>query len=187
MLLPELQQNQEYREQLFTFFSEYTNSSEENKLLQAEYIYYATQNRMFDAAEPLWQHQEDPRQFWLFASLSSKYLAPLCCRLFNAPCNSVPGERAFSIQNIIHSKLRNSLKSEKVDKLTFIYMNSCVLSKTSNSFGLTLPPQCSPYDLSEEQLVQMEEVLLEDEEQREEDEIDMDSDDFEGFDDGDED
>jgi len=66
-------------------------------------------------------------------------------------------------------------------------MNSRILSKTSNSFGLTLPPQCSPYDLSEEQLVQIEEVLLEDEEQREEDEIDIDSDDFEGFDDGNED
>ena len=180
-LLSELQQNQDYREQLFTFFSEYTNSSEESKQLQREYVYYTTQKRMFGAEEPFWEHQEDPREFWLFASLSSKYFAPLCCRLFNTPCNSVPSERAFSIQNLIHSKVRNSLKSEKVDKLTFIYMNSRVLKTTSTSSGLTVLPKSSPYDLSEEQLVQMEEVLLEDEEQREEDEIDVDSDDSWGI------
>ena len=66
-------------------------------------------------------------------------------------------------------------------------MNSRVLNRTSTSTGLTLPPNTygsSPYELSEEQLVQMEEELLEDEEQREPDEIDVDSDDCWAVDDG---
>ena len=47
-------------------------------------------------------------------------------------------------------------------------MNSHVLNRTLTSARLTLPPntyRSSPYELSEEQLVQMEKEFLEDEEQ----------------------
>ena len=64
-------------------------------------------------------------------------------------------------------------------------MNSRIFKTTSTSYELTAPSKSSAYDLSEEQLVQMEEVLLEEEEQREEDEIDVDSDDSWGFDEDD--
>ena len=111
----ELEQNPDHRTKLFNFFTEYTNSPEETKLLRMEYIYYITQQGSFDSTDPCWDHEENPKEFWLFASLFSKYLAPLCLHLFNAPCNSVPSERAFFIQNLIHSKLRNQLQSVKVD------------------------------------------------------------------------
>ena len=100
----------------------------------------------------------------------------------DAPCNSVPSERAFSIQNIIHSKIRNQLSSAKVDKLTYIYMNSRILGlKSSTSVDPSSKAQIkqvprSPYDLSEKQMAQMEDELLEDEVIREMDGMEEDSD-----------
>jgi hypothetical protein len=40
--------------------------------------------------------------------------------------SSVPSERAFSIQNIIHIKVQNRLTPEKVSMLQYIYLNERV-------------------------------------------------------------
>jgi len=183
----QLEEHPDYRTKLHNFFVQYSSSPENAKLVEKEYVYYVTQRGCFEKTEPCWEQEQNPNDFWLFASLRSQHLAPLCLRLFNAPCNSVPSERAFSIQNIIHSKVRNRLGPAKVDKLTYIYMNSRVLGLKStldqSSADAQTQPVRSPYDLSEQQLVEMEDELLEDEAIREMDMIEEDSDDSEDHDD----
>ena len=51
----------------------------------------------------------------------------LAFRIFCTPGNSVLSERAFLTQNFIHTKSRNRLKADHVNKLNYIYMNSHVL------------------------------------------------------------
>jgi hypothetical protein len=56
-------------------------------------------------------------------------ISRVAIRLFRTPCNSVPSERSFSVQNIIHDKKRNRLKPERTNKLMYIYMNRRVLDR----------------------------------------------------------
>jgi len=80
----------------------------------------------------------------------------------------LPNERAFSIQNLIHSKQRNRLSPERANKLTYIYMNSRVLWSFKE-------PIRSPYSLTNAEEVELEEQLLGDEEGEDEDIEDDDS------------
>lgn len=54
-------------------------------------------------------------------------LSDLALRLFHTPANSVPSERAFSVQNYLHDSKRNRLTSERSAKLQFIYINKRAL------------------------------------------------------------
>jgi hypothetical protein len=56
-------------------------------------------------------------------------LAPFAEKLMITYVNSVPSERAWSAMNYIHSKSRNRLSLEAVDKLLFIYINTQSLRK----------------------------------------------------------
>ena len=56
--------------------------------------------------------------------------------------------------NLIHSKLRNRLGAEKSSKLIYIYMNQRVLDR-NNSILLG-----DPIEKSQEEQVQLEELLL---------------------------
>lgn len=50
-------------------------------------------------------------------------LASYAKRLINTVANSAAAERAFSSMNLQHTKHRNALKVEQVDKLLFIQIN----------------------------------------------------------------
>lgn len=162
----ELNMTSTYRSQLFQFFNDYSRSNEEAKGLREEYCYYVTQHSPFDAFDPCWEHVNEPTVFWLLASIFTKYLGKFAIRIFKAPCNSVPSERAFSIQNLIHTKTRNQLHSDKVNKLTYLYINSRVFKrqKLLNDTNLKTDLKRSPHDLTEAELVQMEDSLLEEDE-----------------------
>ena len=67
--------------------------------------------------------------FWQFASEYSSDLAELSMRLFETPANSVPSERAFSTMNLTHTRYRNRLKVEKVDKICYIHINRRILDR----------------------------------------------------------
>ena len=41
----------------------------------------------------------------------------------------MPSERSFSVMNLIHSKLRNSLTPERVHKLQYVYINQRTFRK----------------------------------------------------------
>jgi hypothetical protein len=160
-LLPKNRQlnfDSNYQTQLFNFFTRYAKTEAEAIILREEYCSYISQMGPFSTTNPCWKHQEDPVGFWLVASVSF-HLDKLALRIFKAPCNSVPSEPAFSIQNLIHTKTRNQLRSEKVNKLTYIYINTRVLSNAVQSTRLSITKR-SPHDLTEAELVQLEDELL---------------------------
>jgi Protein of unknown function (DUF 659) len=153
-----------YQTQIFDFFARYANSEAEAMILREDYCYYISQIGPFDTTNPCWKHEDNATSFWLLASIRSQ-LGKLALRVFKAPCNSVPSERAFSIQNLIHTKTRNQLRSEKVDKLTYIYINTRVLNASQKVFPSTHlnSTKRSPTDLTEAELVELEDELIQDE------------------------
>jgi hAT family protein len=60
-------------------------------------------------------------------------LSEIAIRLYNTTANSVASERSFSSMNFIHSKTRNQLQSESVDKLVYIQMNHRYIRDTVSS------------------------------------------------------
>jgi len=96
------------------------------------------------------------REFWIFTINRTKALGTLCNRLFSTPANSVPSERSFSAQNYIHSKMRNSLKPDCVDKLTYIYMNSRIFNARKE--GNQLLTADEEEEMEEEMLEGMDEL-----------------------------
>jgi hypothetical protein len=101
---------------------------------------------------------KEVREFWISTINRTKALGVLCNRLFSTPPNSVPSECAFSAQNYIHTKTRNSLKPDRVDKLTYIYMNSCVFD------GRTQILTADEEEQLEEEIVEMDDEDIEFEE-----------------------
>ena len=63
-----------------------------------------------------------------------RLLVILSVQVFEAITNSIVSERAFSAMNLIYTKLRNRLGSEKADKLIYIYMNQYILDKSKSLF-----------------------------------------------------
>ena len=58
-------------------------------------------------------------------------LAQIHPLLLTTIANSVPSERAWSMMNFIHTKGRNKLSIDTVNKLMFIYINARTLQKQS--------------------------------------------------------
>jgi hypothetical protein len=96
------------------------------------------------------------REFWISTINRTKALGTLCNRLFSTPANSVPSERSFSAQNYIHTKTRNSLKPDRVDKLTYIYMNSRVFDARKEGNQLLTAEE---EEQLEEEMDELEEVI----------------------------
>ncbi|KAH6588617.1 hypothetical protein BASA50_005438 [Batrachochytrium salamandrivorans] len=63
-------------------------------------------------------------QFWLVDGLEFPQLRDLALQVFGMVCSSAASERSFSTMGFVHSKLRNSLGSEKVKKLVYIKTNA---------------------------------------------------------------
>jgi hypothetical protein len=70
---------------------------------------------------------EDRDLFWLYNQAICPSLSAFASRLLNTIANSVLSERVWSSMNYIHSKSRNRLSLDTVDKLLFIYINSRTL------------------------------------------------------------
>ena len=62
--------------------------------------------------------------------LLSKVIAPL----FTVPTSSAAAERVWSIFTWIHSKKRNRLAMDKVEKLAYIYVNSALLDSMDKTY-----------------------------------------------------
>lgn len=102
---------------------------------------------------------QDPALYWksyvVDGSTQHVVLAKIAVRLFEVIANSVVSERAFSEMNLIHSKMRNRLGTEKANKQIFIYMNQRVLDKKGGIFF------GDPVDKMPEDQVHLEKELLE--------------------------
>jgi hAT family C-terminal dimerisation region len=67
--------------------------------------------------------------FWQLYFDDNNALAQLADRVLHTLANSVPCERAFSALNQLHTKTRNALTPERVDKLLYIQINSRTLRR----------------------------------------------------------
>ena len=72
----------------------------------------------------------------------------------------MPSERAFSVQNMIHTKLRNRMGAVKAAKLLFIYINSRAL-KYKWSLQEKKKQEITWLTLSKEQEIEMENANIE--------------------------
>lgn len=107
---------------------EYLGNAHSDPIIQnrVQEQYYRAKDGPFSSHNLAW-NITSPTTFWHAQHTFSPELSLLATRLFRFPANSVPSERSFSAQNLIHSKVRNSLNSTRVDKLTYIYLNRRVL------------------------------------------------------------
>lgn len=114
---------------IFKFIKIHT-SSENHIGLQRDFLNFKRMRQGFESSE-LWEKEvvDDPYTFWQFASEYSPFLAELAMWLFETPANSVPSERAFSTMNLTHTRYRNRLKVEKVDKICYIHINRRILDR----------------------------------------------------------
>jgi len=99
-------------------------------------------------AKPLqrrcWTLVNHPKLFWLSTFSHTKSLGKLAYRMFCTPVNSVASERAFSAQNIIHTKSRNQLQSERADKLVYLYINGRQVTQFENKLDLARELKSKP-------------------------------------------
>ena len=122
--------------------NEFTRQGIHHVAAMQQFNEYWRQEGRFTTTSPVWQYRTDTEQFWLFMQSQCPELAPLALRLARTPANSVPSERSFSILNIIHTKGRNKLQPDHVDKLQFVYINERVLARITRR-------NTSPADLEE--------------------------------------
>ncbi|KAG1684768.1 hypothetical protein DVH05_010549 [Phytophthora capsici] len=71
-----------------------------------------------------------PLEWWSVNRPEYPALFEIARRVFTMPTSSAAAERSWSIYKYIHSKLRNQLLSETVQKLVFIYSNRLSDDKT---------------------------------------------------------
>lgn len=87
----------------------------------------------------LWDDEKhnrtSPSNFWLFKQPKAdgmKVLREVAIQIFSIPTSSASSERCWSVHEFIHSKRRNRLAPEKVEKLVFIYSNLHALGDEEN-------------------------------------------------------
>jgi len=131
-------------------------SQENKKTVHISILEFRTQASVFGPSYPASMHYDNPIAYWKSYLYNETHteLARLAVRIFEAVANSVASERAFSAMNLIHSKLRNRLGAEKAHKLIYIYMNQRVLDRNNSIF------LGDPIEKSQEEQIQLEEVLL---------------------------
>jgi hypothetical protein len=105
-----------------------------------------------------WQLAENATVFWNSATSLAPTIGPIAIRLISTPATSVPSERAFSILNLVHTKLRNRLSNERVDKLQYIYINERVLRRIKASYEVQIDAKADTE--AEDQLVELEDNLI---------------------------
>ena len=117
-------------QRILKFFQQCARSEEEANVMHTHFALWREQLTPFEKGAFCWRFVGDgPREFWVSTINRTKALGILCNRLFSTPANSVPSEHSFSTQNYIHTKIRNKLKPDRVNKLTYIYMNSRVFDE----------------------------------------------------------
>lgn len=72
----------------------------------------------------------DAKSYWNIFGRHEFPALYLCAKSINEMiCSSAASERVWSIYRFIHSRLRNRLSNDKVEKLAFVYVNCAILDK----------------------------------------------------------
>ena len=91
------------------------------------FLDFQHQRGLFHPGSKSWDMVHDPILFWMYNEAKCYELSSFTLRLLNTIGNSVPSERVWSNMNYIHSKSRNRLLLETVNKLLYIYNNLQIL------------------------------------------------------------
>jgi hypothetical protein len=145
--------------QIQTFLRRYTTSAADYETICFEFESFRAQEPPFEYGRRCWTLVTHPKLFWHSTFSHTKLLGKLAYRLFCTPVNSVASERAFSVQNYIHSKTRNALHPERTDKLVYLYINGRRVSQFENLFANAV--KSKPIrDLTEDDEVELENILI---------------------------
>jgi hypothetical protein len=82
--------------------------------------------------------RKTPLQFWQADGADWPELQKIAVKIFSMSTSSASSERNFSTYGFIHSKLRNSLSQDSVDKLVFIKTNFTALNTAAGDNGFEL-------------------------------------------------
>ncbi|KAG5668743.1 hypothetical protein PVAND_016670 [Polypedilum vanderplanki] len=78
-------------------------------------------------------YQMDPKAYWNAFGKSQFPTLYICANyVYDMVASSAAAERVWSSFGFIHTKLRNRLSSNRVDKLISIYVNNALISKLDN-------------------------------------------------------
>jgi Protein of unknown function (DUF 659) len=154
----------EHEKIIYDFFDQQTNTEEESVILGEEFEAFRGQLAPFTRDRVCWRHINNAHSFWSNMTQHTKLLGRFTLRLYDTPTNSVASEQSFSIQNSIHTKLRNALQSGRVNQLTYTYRNGRVLRKVESidTDGIlsTDVQSVSPHSLTAAEEVELEDTLL---------------------------
>jgi hypothetical protein len=93
------------------------------------FLRFYTRRGPFREDHSSWDYAEDPVMFWQLHFDDNNALSQLADRVLHTLANSVPCERAFSTLNQLHTKTRNALTPERVNKLLYIQINRRTLRR----------------------------------------------------------
>jgi hAT family C-terminal dimerisation region len=91
--------------------------------IRKAFLLYYTRQGHFREEDDAWEEADNPELFWQLHWDDNNLLAKLAIRVFYILANEVSSERVFSAMKILHSKPRNRLTEDRVDKLLFIQIN----------------------------------------------------------------
>ena len=146
-LLPETRNKvipEHFDTQIQVFFRRYATDAADYEAICFEFESFRAQETPFEPGRRCWTLVNHPKLFWLSTFSHTKSLGKLAYRMFCTPVNSVASERAFSAQNIIHTKSRNQLQSERADKLVYLYINGRQVTQFENKLDLARELKSKP-------------------------------------------
>ncbi|KAF4134950.1 hAT family C-terminal dimerization region [Phytophthora infestans] len=91
-----------------------------------------------------------PLDWWLLYRKKLFVLYTLATRVLSIPTSSAASERSWSVHSFIHSKRRNRLKPERVEKLAFVYSNSGDKDATSCIHYMEVEQDASDSEVSDD-------------------------------------
>ena len=112
---------------IINFLHQYENSTLHTGEAHIQITNFLIRTEQFVIFHPVWNLADRPLAFWTETCLESPELGELAVHIFNTPANSVPSERAFSTQNIVHNKTQSNLSSMQTNMLAYIHINKRIL------------------------------------------------------------
>ncbi|OWY97306.1 hypothetical protein PHMEG_00032201, partial [Phytophthora megakarya] len=93
-------------------------------------------------------YRYNPLNWWSLPSKSYVLVRQFAKILLSIPTSSASSERGWSIHGFIHTKLRNRLSPDKVNKLVFVYTNIARKSEVNHIMYQLFPEACDDSDSS---------------------------------------
>ena len=100
---------------------------------------YLEQFSLMEPAKKEYLYGMSPSHYWgSYANNEFPLLAKVAHRLYYIPTSSASTERCWSVFALVHSKRRNRLCIDKVEKLVFIYCNACFFTTDRTDYAMLL-------------------------------------------------